>query len=725
RRYAAAAVVVTAVGGGITAALLSNGGGGSRDTIPPGAADTTYASGTTAAPATTRAPVSTSASGATSSTATAAAPETTTSTETTSATATTASPATVASVTTVAEFTAAEADLFQQAMQESSDEELSRPPDPPTVFGLVGNGLRRDYDSDFDGLSDFLEDHLITSFKPYYVFDEEETGCLDPFNEMEVLFQVSPETTPTTYLDTSTRVAITVVATYTADCGMFGLSALGFPEFLTHAHNGDNERIVLHVSRPHSGSDSWSIDYIDVNRHFDPVTQIRYGSGPEFPTLRNSDDWSTAVQTIGGNNRFLYLHDWVDYECCHPVLYVSESKHAAFPTVMACEFYSTKIPEKLVDKVNPISWFEDLVNGGIGLFTDKRINIYVDDWVTRYASQLTQLGIILLEDCGGGAEVFPDVPPSHNVGEVNASGLDRQAFDRMSDSESSAIRNLFGNTSRRVETTWTSTDFCGGNVRSYSGCGGSMSGKWMHTQAVRLDAEPGVTPTTEEAEEVVGWIDDVWFEHNQYVDGRNGMWVHVPLGVTNHFDDLNIRIAAFVYDLAGNMVKTTGDTAYHTSDGILTSQHIQATTAQFESSGWDQKLFLPYDQFYPGQQDYKVWVELTWEETGDTLASEWSGGTFEVSRQGMLDGVWYSDINGGWIYDMWQNPEDPTGNSYYFAPRGVGEQGIIYLDGYDISAEWSATNGSYYGSGDARIASTSNQLPSRIEWDHGGVMWRP
>ena len=76
--------------------------------------------------------------------------------------------------------------------------------------------------------------------------------------------------------------------------------------WLTHAHNGDNERVAIHVVRSSADADDWQIDYLEINRHFDPPAQVRWGWGPEIPIPENADDWSAAIQTALGNNRFLY-----------------------------------------------------------------------------------------------------------------------------------------------------------------------------------------------------------------------------------------------------------------------------------------------------------------------------------------------------------------------------------------------------------------------------------
>jgi hypothetical protein len=240
------------------------------------------------------------------------------------------------------------------------------------------NGCAAD-DSDCDGFSNDFESWVAETFKPVLVFDEEEPQCVDVVNQTATVYQVTPHTTAGRY--GKSGALLTVVVLYPEDCGMYGTG--------TGGHPGDTEALRLFVTNDvlnFDGPAGWRIHTVLMKRHY--------------------DDWEA------------YDASDFAYRGTHPVVYVSESKHAMYHSLSACENYA----------------------------------------------------LMTFEDCGGGTSLTLFTPPEHNVGERGA-----PAFDAMRHAPSSKLASLFSD-SQHTEYTWTDTPFCGGWVGTP--CSGSVSGKW-------------------------------------------------------------------------------------------------------------------------------------------------------------------------------------------------------------------------------------------------------
>jgi hypothetical protein len=250
-----------------------------------------------------------------------------------------------------------------------------------TLTLLPGANACPAHDSDCDGFTNDFESWLIEGFKPVLIFDEEEPQCVDVENQTATLYQVTPYATAGRY--GKSGALITVVILYPDDCGMYG-TGLG-------SHPGDAEALrIFAVHNP--VHDVWYIGGILMTRHGDP--------------------WEA------------YKPDKFRYSGSHPVIFVSESKHAMYSSKNECESYAL--------------------------------------WT--------------FENCGEGVSLDLFTPPQHNVGERGA-----PAFDAMRDAPSNVLVSLFSDGghdeySGHTEYTWTDVDFCGGWVGA--NCGGALSGKW-------------------------------------------------------------------------------------------------------------------------------------------------------------------------------------------------------------------------------------------------------
>jgi hypothetical protein len=244
-----------------------------------------------------------------------------------------------------------------------------------TLTLLPGANACPAYDTDCDGFTDDFEHWLIEAFKPVLIFDEEESQCVDVVNETATVYQVTPYETAGRY--GKSGALITVVMLYQNDCGAYGTGVGGHP--------GDTEALrIFAVHNPLH--DNWYVGGILMKRHH--------------------DEWEA------------YKPSEFTYRGTHPKIFVSESKHAMYPSVSACEDYAL--------------------------------------WT--------------FEDCGGGIELNLYTPPAHNVGERGA-----PAFDAMRYAPSDVLVRLFSD-NVHTEYTWTDAPFCGGWVGTP--CGGALTGKW-------------------------------------------------------------------------------------------------------------------------------------------------------------------------------------------------------------------------------------------------------
>jgi hypothetical protein len=246
-------------------------------------------------------------------------------------------------------------------------------------------------DTDCDRLTDGFESWLIETFKPFLVFDEEEYKCIsNVYQQTATLYQVTPYRWRGNEVS---EVLITVVILYPDDCG-------GFSHELLLGHAGDAEALRILVADDVVDANQnrwWRVKTILIKRHHDKYK--RYDA-----------------------SQFRYIEDSPGEVPSHPVIYVSESKHAMYPSSSACEKYGP-------------SWLP---------------------WIGRF------------EDCGGGPSMSPPTPPQHNVGERHS-----PLFNWLSDAGSGHLTRLFGN-----EEAWGNFAFCGGRDLVVGGCGGALGGKW-------------------------------------------------------------------------------------------------------------------------------------------------------------------------------------------------------------------------------------------------------
>lgn len=241
-------------------------------------------------------------------------------------------------------------------------------------------------DNDGDGLSDADELWLADNWSPILYFDEEESDCISDLNKIAIIYQVVPF-----YNDDKTThgALITYVFLYPKDCGVIS-SGAGWD------HNGDTEALRIYVKK--TGKNSWKAGRVLMRRHDD------YWRSYDTDEL----DWRQKTPPFGKNT--------------HPKIYVSESKHAMYPDLDACESYGAT------------------------------------NW----------------EDCGGGAIKKYTIIQCQNVGEKW-----KPAFDRLSDSCS---RKLSGTYPKEYAFTVYDMNkkkdvkFCG-NLGG-SNCAGAIGGKW-------------------------------------------------------------------------------------------------------------------------------------------------------------------------------------------------------------------------------------------------------
>jgi len=271
-------------------------------------------------------------------------------------------------------------------------------------------------DIDGDNISDAVEWRLIEKFKPVLIFDENEP--LDVANETVTLYQVHP-----VIKGRQEGYLITLVILYALDYGMTDFDLDGWDHITcgpifgdalaylasqldTDGHCGDSEALRIFVA---DYGDTWKIESLVMKRHH--------------------DDWKEYPESA-----FSFERDEETGLRTHPIIYVSESKHAMYASSDECEGYSVEIYD-------------------FGLSCE-----------------------VKFEDCDGGVKLTLHTPPAHNVGEHG-----RHAFETLDE-----VSRLFPG-----ESVWRDTPFCGGytweSCEEFAGmfdktCAGSLLGKWFPEQ---------------------------------------------------------------------------------------------------------------------------------------------------------------------------------------------------------------------------------------------------
>ena len=258
----------------------------------------------------------------------------------------------------------------------------------PEPFGIVPLSVSaKSGDIDSDGLSDADELWLADTWSPILYFDEEEGDCISNLGKVAIIYQV----TPFYNNDKTTNGAlITYVFLYPKDCGVIS-SGIGWD------HNGDTEALRIYVKK--TGTSSWKAGRVLMRRHDDYWRS--YDTSDET-------EWRQMTPPFGKRT--------------HMKVYVSESKHAMYPSLDACESYGAT------------------------------------NW----------------EDCGGGEIRKYSIIQCQNIGEKLS-----PAFDRLRDSCSEKLSGIYPK-----EYAFTVYDmnknkevkFCG-NLGG-STCSGAIGGKW-------------------------------------------------------------------------------------------------------------------------------------------------------------------------------------------------------------------------------------------------------
>lgn len=253
-------------------------------------------------------------------------------------------------------------------------------------------------DTDNDGIPDDVEYWIANHHKPFYVFDEQEQTNLA---DVRFAYQVAP-----VRQNGIPGALLTIVALYPDDWAETSELA----QTSEYWHHGDTESMELFISVTNADwlNGQYRLENILVHRHGD--SQL-YRSG-DF-------DYLQANKAEG----------------VHPIVYVSQGKHAVYSTAGDCEDHD-----------------------------------FFSAWDAGWD-----------EDCDGGGTWFPDLPPSLNVGEYK-----NPAFLYARDRSELA---LFG-----IERIWDpGHPFCGGQRVSDSerygytdygfaespNCAGALGSKWF------------------------------------------------------------------------------------------------------------------------------------------------------------------------------------------------------------------------------------------------------
>jgi DNA-directed RNA polymerase subunit RPC12/RpoP len=251
----------------------------------------------------------------------------------------------------------------------------------PGVYSIAGSSSA---DSDDDGLSDAFEKWIVDAFHPHLYFDEGE--CMDPYKDLMRLYQVTPVYFPydAKGYDGPWGVLLTFVVAYKRDCGD--------PVAGINDHWGDSEAMRMLIASDRENSSTWRVMALMISRHYDPW---EYYETSEFR--------------------------WVDGT--HPIVWVSENKHAAYSSHGECSEYS-----------------------------------------------LTGLGVVRYEDCGSSLKLdytITEGMDGFNVGE---------RYSHIIDEIPSNGLGLFSN-----EFVWDDVRFCGGRSgANRPDCAGEMTGMWWY-----------------------------------------------------------------------------------------------------------------------------------------------------------------------------------------------------------------------------------------------------
>ncbi|MBI5842364.1 MAG: zinc ribbon domain-containing protein [Chloroflexi bacterium] len=267
---------------------------------------------------------------------------------------------------------------------------------------MPGMGGGAATDTDEDGLNDGFEEWIANAFVPIFQYDEDEDV---PREQVMRFYQVTPiyKTSPNVWnypqyqfpeYQGPPGILITYVVAYTWDTGD---AVLGI-----EAHAGDAEAIRIFLVNPRNDPFTWNPVVIMIKRHFDdPEAYYSY----QF-------QWSQT----------------------HPIVWVSEDKHAMYSNWEECDDYSVGF-EYCDSKGYQIN--SPIVSGGDGFNVGERLN-----------------------------HPFSEIPN-------NTLGLFANEFVWSSSASKLPVYDNQGNV---IGSYDAAENFCGG----YSGskCGGGMDGKW-------------------------------------------------------------------------------------------------------------------------------------------------------------------------------------------------------------------------------------------------------
>jgi hypothetical protein len=294
--------------------------------------------------------------------------------------------------------------------------------------------------SDFDGDGVHDHDELLFAqwYVPYLIFDEDESH--DLIRTMLPLFQVTPywKTGPNKNERYIYQIIVTYVFLYKSDKGLDIHGCAGtvsvlldmldlyriFPsiskrdiEEIKGGHCGDSEmmRVILNYSLANK---NWTAVSVEMKRHFDDPKTYSWSS-LKVNTIAAGRN---GCQAAFGN-------------CYHPVIYVSQNKHAMYTALegdnVGCETVGSKKIKKWGVTFCTISW----------------------------------------EDCDSNDssdKVIPSILDAQNAGEIG-----HFRYSQVSQTNVNNASQYSG------EYIWNSSnpDFCGGQ-KSCSSCAGSLNGKW-------------------------------------------------------------------------------------------------------------------------------------------------------------------------------------------------------------------------------------------------------
>jgi hypothetical protein len=197
----------------------------------------------------------------------------------------------------------------QTANQLSEEIEIQNTQDQAPAFAFTTNSSAQNEDSDSDGLTDQFEDWTANNWVPYLYFSDEE-AAFENGGPLPILrlYQVTPiyKTSPDVFnypqyefpeYQGPPGILITYVITYSDDYGE-ALTGIG-------AHSGDTETIRIFLVHPRNQPDIWDPFVLLIKRHYDD---------PER-----------------------YESEQFEWAGTHPVVWVSENKHAMYSSYQECD----------------------------------------------------------------------------------------------------------------------------------------------------------------------------------------------------------------------------------------------------------------------------------------------------------------------------------------------------------------------------------------------------